>query len=168
MNRAEARQEFKNEIHDICREKFGELSDTIKDLRCFIERYKKICQRVDKKEGYSLRRIIELNSLVSYKDKLLSELNRFFFLKKSSEMPESNMRFTIEQFKEAHPMIETAKEYLELNYQNFAKCPFHNEKTNSFKIYKDHYYCYGCQETGDVIKFIMKICNKNFKEVLNI
>jgi hypothetical protein len=32
-----------------------------------------------------------------------------------------------------------------------TSCPFHNEKTPSFTIYPDHYYCFGCDATGDVI-----------------
>lgn len=33
-------------------------------------------------------------------------------------------------------------------------CPFHKEKTASFKVYQDDYYCFGCQEYGDVIDFV--------------
>ena len=39
-----------------------------------------------------------------------------------------------------------------------CKCPFHNEKTPSFSIdaNKGLYYCFGCGEAGDAIKFVMK------------
>lgn len=35
-------------------------------------------------------------------------------------------------------------------------CPFHTEKTPSFKVYdnKQSYYCFGCHTHGDVIKFV--------------
>lgn len=43
-------------------------------------------------------------------------------------------------------------------------CPFHKEDTPSFTIYTDtnSYYCFGCNEGGDVIDFVMKTQNLNF------
>jgi len=32
-------------------------------------------------------------------------------------------------------------------------CPFHNEAQPSFTVYADHYYCFGCQKSGDVIEW---------------
>jgi DNA primase len=45
-------------------------------------------------------------------------------------------------------------------------CPFHGEKTPSFKVYDDsqHFHCYGCGASGDVINFYMKYYNLNFVE----
>lgn len=34
---------------------------------------------------------------------------------------------------------------------NMICCPFHDDKTPSMKLYDDHFYCFGCQKTGDVI-----------------
>ena len=41
-----------------------------------------------------------------------------------------------------------------------ALCPFHQERTPSFwvdarDVCNEHYYCFGCQEHGDVITFVM-------------
>lgn len=43
-----------------------------------------------------------------------------------------------------------------LNFKhNAALCPFHDEKTPSFRIFKDGgYYCFGCQAHGDIFDFI--------------
>ena len=30
-------------------------------------------------------------------------------------------------------------------------CPFHDDQTPSMKLYGDHFYCFGCQKSGDVI-----------------
>lgn len=48
-----------------------------------------------------------------------------------------------------------------------ACCPFHAEKTPSFHIYPDqHYYCFGCKETGDAITFVRKTREMSFIEAL--
>ena len=47
-----------------------------------------------------------------------------------------------------------------------ACCPFHHEKTPSFHIQPDKgfYHCFGCGESGDVIKFVMKYEGLTFIE----
>ncbi len=55
-----------------------------------------------------------------------------------------------------------------VNDHGFARCPFHNEKTASFKAYDGDrgYYCFGCGESGDVITFVMKYFGVPFREAL--
>jgi DNA primase len=38
----------------------------------------------------------------------------------------------------------------------FFRCPFHADKTPSFAVTKDRYYCFGCHASGDGIKWIME------------
>ena len=47
-------------------------------------------------------------------------------------------------------------------------CPFHNEKTPSFSVNEDKgfYHCFGCGEHGDIISFVMKSENIDFKEAI--
>lgn len=47
-------------------------------------------------------------------------------------------------------------------------CPFHEEKTPSFNVVpaKGIYHCFGCQESGDVFKFLMQTENLNFVEAV--
>lgn len=47
-------------------------------------------------------------------------------------------------------------------------CPFHKEDTPSFTIYEDSnsYYCFGCNEGGDVIDFVMKTQNLSFYDTV--
>jgi DNA primase len=47
-------------------------------------------------------------------------------------------------------------------------CPFHTEKTPSFSVYTQiqRYKCFGCNESGDVIKFVEKIEGLSFWEAL--
>ena len=58
---------------------------------------------------------------------------------------------------------------IETNSKWFACCPFHNEKTASFKVYDGDrgYYCFGCGESGDVITFVQKFFNLSFSEALS-
>jgi DNA primase len=45
-------------------------------------------------------------------------------------------------------------------------CPFHREKTPSFNVNPDRgaFYCFGCQEGGNAISFLMKVENLTFPE----
>ncbi|HAJ98383.1 MAG TPA: DNA primase [Ruminococcus sp.] len=49
-------------------------------------------------------------------------------------------------------------------------CPFHTEKTPSCAIYPDdqHFYCFGCGATGDVISFVEKMDNISFYEAVQV
>ncbi|WP_374296893.1 DNA primase [Acinetobacter sp.] len=47
-------------------------------------------------------------------------------------------------------------------------CPFHQEKTPSFHVYRDkaYYHCFGCQANGNAIRFLMEIDNRPFIDVM--
>ena len=47
-------------------------------------------------------------------------------------------------------------------------CPFHAEKTPSFHVHEQRqfFHCFGCGETGDVFKFLEKIEQRSFMEIL--
>ena len=46
---------------------------------------------------------------------------------------------------------------VEVHRGNIALCPFHRERNPSCKLYADHYYCFGCQAHGDVIKLVQEL-----------
>lgn len=54
------------------------------------------------------------------------------------------------------------------NRQGYIKCPFHNEKTPSLSVKflsdanKYKFKCWGCEESGDAIDFIMKFKNLDY------
>jgi DNA primase len=49
-------------------------------------------------------------------------------------------------------------------------CPFHQEKTPSFRVHGTHQYykCFGCDAKGDVFKFVMEIERISFFEALKL
>jgi DNA primase catalytic core len=50
------------------------------------------------------------------------------------------------------------------NYRGI--CPFHQEKTPSFFVHpgRKRFFCYGCHEGGDIVRFIQQIRGVSFKE----
>ena len=65
------------------------------------------------------------------------------------------MKYDVELIRAANPIIDIIGRYgVEMNRKGYACCPFHNEKTGSFKVYSDGtYHCFGCGAHGDVIDF---------------
>ena len=62
---------------------------------------------------------------------------------------------------------ETGEQF---NREGYIKCPFHNEKTPSMSVKiipnanKQRYKCWGCDEKGDAIDFIIKYKNYSYNE----
>ena len=49
-------------------------------------------------------------------------------------------------------------------------CPFHGEKTPSFHVDSDKkfYHCFGCNVSGDVIKFVMEMEKVGYVEAIEL
>lgn len=77
--------------------------------------------------------------------------------------------YIIDEIKNKISMKELLSYYgIEINKRGFIKCPFHQEKTASVKIYDGDkgFYCFGCGAGGDVIDFVQQYFNLNFKQAL--
>ena len=62
------------------------------------------------------------------------------------------MSSVFEVVKGAVPVRVAAEKYgLEVNFASMVRCPFHEDRTPSMKLYEDHYFCFGCRKHGDVI-----------------
>lgn len=64
------------------------------------------------------------------------------------------------------PIIESAGMELKQRGQRWSGlCPFHSEKTPSFFVFHDNRFkCFGCGEHGDVIDFVQKFYDFDFKQ----
>lgn len=63
-----------------------------------------------------------------------------------------------EEVKELVNVGAAARHYgVEVHRGNIALCPFHRERHPSCKLYADHYYCFGCQAHGDVIRLVQEL-----------
>ena len=61
-------------------------------------------------------------------------------------------------------MLEIASRYgIRVDKKGFCKCIFHDEKTPSMKLYKDSFYCFSCQKSGDIFSFVQQIDHVDFK-----
>src|SRR5437868_15488567 len=49
-----------------------------------------------------------------------------------------------------------------------GRCAFHDDKHPSFSVSEEKglFHCFGCQESGDVIDFIMKLTGMSYREAL--
>ena len=66
-------------------------------------------------------------------------------------------------------MPEMMEQYgFRLNKAGFCKCPFHSERSASFKAYSGNrgFYCFGCGAHGSVIDFVMLYFGLSFKDAL--
>ena len=78
---------------------------------------------------------------------------------------------TIQEIRSRVDIVGFIGRYVELKSagRNFkGRCPFHNEKTPSFNVTPDRqvFHCFGCQEGGDVIGFLMKHDGLSFPEAV--
>ena len=69
-----------------------------------------------------------------------------------------------EQIKQAVPMNKAVEFYGFKLVNGKMCCPFHSEKTPSFKVYPNDkgWYCFGCGQGGDVISFVQRLFNLDF------
>lgn len=77
----------------------------------------------------------------------------------------------VEEIKFRSDIEEVISSYVVLKNagSNFnGLCPFHNEKTPSFTVFRasKSFYCFGCGAGGDVITFIMKAENLTYVQAL--
>jgi len=78
----------------------------------------------------------------------------------------------VKAVRDAVPIDAVVSEYLQLRNAGGGNlkglCPFHDEKSPSFQVSpsKGLFHCFGCQEGGDTIAFVMKVDHLSFSETV--
>ena len=73
----------------------------------------------------------------------------------------------LSNLKQKCDIVEVIGSYVPLDRKggtHWACCPFHHERTPSFSVTQSNqfYHCFGCKESGDVIKFVQEIESTDF------
>ena len=76
-----------------------------------------------------------------------------------------------DRVKEAADILEIVSAYTDLQQRGqdfWGNCPFHDERTPSFKVNpRDKlYYCFGCEASGDVFRFVEEKEGLTFPEAV--
>ena len=79
----------------------------------------------------------------------------------------------IEEIRSSNDIVDVISQYVILKRSGrnfFGLCPFHKEKSPSFSVSPDKqiFHCFGCGVGGNVIHFVSKIENLDFRETLEL
>ena len=81
-------------------------------------------------------------------------------------------REKIDDVRDRTNIVDVVKRHVELKRAGTGSwkglCPFHSEKTPSFTVHepRQFFHCFGCDEKGDAISFLVKIEQRPFMDVL--
>ena len=78
---------------------------------------------------------------------------------------------TLEKVKQQVDIYDVISDYVVLKKRGkdyVGLCPFHDDKKPSFSVSvnKQLYYCFGCGQGGNAIKFLMEIGKQSFSDVI--
>ena len=79
----------------------------------------------------------------------------------------------IEEIRSSNDIVDVISQYVILKRSGrnfFGLCPFHKEKSPSFSVSPDKqiFHCFGCGVGGNVIHFVSKIENLDFRETIEL
>jgi len=79
----------------------------------------------------------------------------------------------IDEIRNKNDIVDIVSQYVVLKRSGrsfFGLCPFHKEKSPSFSVSPDKqiFHCFGCGVGGNVIHFVSKIENLNFRETIEM
>ena len=88
-------------------------------------------------------------------------------------MPGVGSDDAVQQVKARVDLVDVVSDHVRLTRRGgrlVGLCPFHDEKTPSFGVspQKQSWYCFGCQQGGDVFEFVEKIEKVEFRDALRL
>lgn len=75
----------------------------------------------------------------------------------------------IAELKARNPIDQVISRHVELKRAGsnlVGRCPFHSERSPSFTVFDDHFHCFGCSAGGDVITFVMRMENLEYRDAV--
>ncbi len=75
----------------------------------------------------------------------------------------------IDELKARNPIDQIISRHVELKRAGsnlVGRCPFHSERSPSFTVFDDHFHCFGCSASGDVITFVMRAENLDYRDAI--
>jgi len=174
---------FEDGLRDIIPEKIEEVLEQLDNLTARYEEEQKVIQKLALKG--------DLDEPSQYFWNLWNELKykNFFILKKwlwywiglYDKLPRSEIKhtpFLDKAILDKADVLRAKERPIEQFYGGkltgtvrlCGLCPFHKENSPSFFIFTNSntFHCFGCQAGGDVIEFVMKKFNIDFKEALKM
>lgn len=70
---------------------------------------------------------------------------------------------TSEEIKQSTSMSEVMSRYGIKIRNNMCRCPFHDDKSPSMRVYEDSCYCFTCAKSWDIFSFIQDMDGVDFK-----
>ncbi|MDQ6900138.1 MAG: DNA primase [Candidatus Dormibacteraeota bacterium] len=88
-------------------------------------------------------------------------------------MPPLRADDAVEQVRARLNLVDVARQHVPLRKQGrewVGLCPFHREKTPSFAVseQKQSWFCFGCQQGGDIFDFVQRIEKVDFPAALRL
>ncbi len=121
--------------------------------------------RMAGKDGWVIEPSLEKLKL---KEKELSRKIYLCRLKISGKKDKSGISFENLEAAKAVPITSLVKVTRMFGGRSLTLCPFHQDKHPSLTIYPNNsYFCFVCSAGGDVIDFVRRKENLNFKEAIN-
>lgn len=94
----------------------------------------------------------------------LSHLKKLEMKKKGVEVKDSGTGITDEDVEMARRV--KISNFIKVRHDRKAVCLFHSEKTPSMHVYPDHFYCFSCNQKGDVIDIVQKQQGLDFRNAV--
>jgi hypothetical protein len=152
-------------------------SDLKKEYLVVIDRIENERKELDTKEEnpdkfsvVALRREvwkIQIEKVKQMYLKAMTDYKRLLIKKGILKKPEGTERFNLENLKliEIELLFDPQKRK-DISNGFVCCCPFHQEKTGSFHVYKkdNHFHCFGCGAHGNSIEFVKLFYKVDFKE----
>src|SRR5437879_7067675 len=88
-------------------------------------------------------------------------------------MPRPRSDDTVDQIKSRLDLVEVVQQYVPLRKRGrelWGLCPFHPEKTPSFKVdpQRQSWHCFGCDKGGDLFSFVEQVEKVDFRRALEL